>query len=154
MIRFAAVYFIVGIALGIYMASTGNHTLMPVHAHVNPLGWLSLAVAAILYRLWPEAAATRLAKAHFVLYNAGFPIMTIALVLFLQGVSKAEPFVALGAVLLGAGVLSFTLNVLINFRSQPIRWPRRRQFPLFLQSAGESASGRALWRNAAPSHAE
>jgi hypothetical protein len=120
MIRFAAVYFIVGIALGIYMASTGNYTLMPVHAHVNLLGWLSLAVAAVLYRLWPEAAATRLAKAHFALYNAGFPIMTIALVLFLRGVSKAEPFVALGAVLLGAGVLSFTLNVLINFRSQPI----------------------------------
>lgn len=103
------------------MAGTSNYTQMPVHAHINLLGWLSLAVAGILYRLWPEAAATRLAKAHFALYNAGFPIMTIALVLFLQGVAKAEPFVALGAVLLGAGVVAFTLNVLVNFRSQPIR---------------------------------
>jgi hypothetical protein len=114
MIRFAAVYFVVGIALGIYMASTSNYTLVPVHAHVNLLGWLSLAVAGILYRLWPEAAATRLAKAHFVLYNAGIPIMSVALFLRLQGVAKTERFLALGAVLLCAGVLSFALNVLIN----------------------------------------
>ena len=117
MIRFAAVYFIAGIALGIYMASTSNYTQMPVHAHINLLGWVSLAVGGILYRLWPEAAATRLAKAHFALYNVGFPIMTVALVLLLRGVANAEPFVALGAALVSAGVLSFTLNVLINFRS-------------------------------------
>jgi hypothetical protein len=40
--------------------------------------------------------------------------MSVALFLFLQGVAKAKPFAALGAVLLGAGVLSFALNVLIN----------------------------------------
>jgi hypothetical protein len=121
MIRMSAVYFLAGVALGIYMAATHDHSQMPAHAHILLLGWLSLAVGGILYKLWPEAAVTRLAKAHFALYAAGVPIMMGALIALMSGVPKAEPFTAFGAALVGLGVLSFALNVLINFRASPAR---------------------------------
>ncbi|MEQ6378101.1 hypothetical protein RZN25_14880 [Bacillaceae bacterium S4-13-56] len=39
-IRIAAVYFMVGVgvSMGIFMESAGDHTLVGVHAHINLVG--------------------------------------------------------------------------------------------------------------------
>ena len=53
-IRIAGVYLLVGMVMGIVMGATENFALRPVHAHVNLLGWVGLALAACVFRLWPE----------------------------------------------------------------------------------------------------
>ena len=39
--------------------------LVAVHTHVNLVGWASLALFGVIYRLYPELAASRLARAQF-----------------------------------------------------------------------------------------
>ena len=42
-IKAAVVYLVLGVGLGIYMGASGDHVMVPVHAHFNLLGWASLA---------------------------------------------------------------------------------------------------------------
>ncbi len=39
--------------------------LVAVHTHINLVGWASLALFGVIYRLYPELAASRLALVHF-----------------------------------------------------------------------------------------
>ena len=58
---------VVGVSLGMYMGIIHDFQLAPVHAHVNLLGWASLSLFGIVYRLFPELQAGRLARVHFLL---------------------------------------------------------------------------------------
>jgi len=42
-IKAAVVYLVMGVGLGIYMGASGDHVMVPVHAHLNLLVWASLA---------------------------------------------------------------------------------------------------------------
>jgi hypothetical protein len=51
----AAVLFVVaGMIWGIVMAVTDDHSAFPAHAHLNLLGWVSLFLIGIYYRLKPS----------------------------------------------------------------------------------------------------
>ncbi|MFO1351500.1 MAG: cytochrome-c oxidase [Gammaproteobacteria bacterium] len=100
----AVVYFVTGVAMGVAMAATQDFTAMPVHAHVNLLGWVSLALAGMVYRLYPAAAATRLASFHFWVYNFGLPLTLVALFFLLRGHEALRPLVGVGAVATASGV--------------------------------------------------
>lgn len=108
--RIATLYLLAGVALGMFMAATHNHAEVPVHAHMNLLGFATLALAGLWYRLQPDAADTLLAKAHFILHNVGLPVMSAGLYFLLQGNAAAEPAVAAGSTAVVAGILCFVLN--------------------------------------------
>ncbi|MEC5388271.1 hypothetical protein VVD49_21240 [Uliginosibacterium sp. H3] len=110
-LRLAGLYFLVGVGMGYAMSITEKFAQMPVHAHVNLLGWVSMAIFSLVYFARPAAAETRLAKAHFALYNLGLPIMMVALSLFLSGAKEAGPVIGLGATLLIIGVICFVINL-------------------------------------------
>lgn len=112
LIRLAAIYFMTGVTMGVYMAATHHFEQMPVHAHLNLLGWVSLGLIGAIYQLKPKAAQTVLAKAHFVLHNLGLPVMTGALFMLLGGDRGAEPLVGIGATLVAAGVLCVGINLI------------------------------------------
>jgi hypothetical protein len=61
----SATCLVFGVCLGIYMGIRHDFQLAPVHAHVNLVGWASLALFCTIYRAYPELAASRLAKVHF-----------------------------------------------------------------------------------------
>jgi hypothetical protein len=44
-LKLSVVYLIIGISMGIAMGASQNFTLRPVHAHVNLLGWTTMALA-------------------------------------------------------------------------------------------------------------
>lgn len=111
-IQIAVVYLVVGASLGMVMGISGNFTLAPVHAHLALAGWVSLAMAGVIYHLYPAAGLTRLAKAHFWLHNIGLPIFMAGLALALTGSQGLIPVVATGASLLLAGLIAFAVNVL------------------------------------------
>jgi cbb3-type cytochrome oxidase subunit 1 len=73
--KISVVYFIIAIILGIYMGIIDNFDLASVHAHLNLLGWVSMALFGAIYHFYPQAGETKLAKTHFWLHNLGVPIM-------------------------------------------------------------------------------
>ena len=62
-----AAMLVLGVSMGVYMGMAHDFQLSPVHAHVNLLGWTSLSLFGIVYRLYPELQAGRLARVHFLL---------------------------------------------------------------------------------------
>jgi len=118
-IKIAAVYFVIGVSMGLYMSMVHAYTLTSAHAHVNLLGWVSLAIFGCIYSLFPQAANSKLAKVHFWIYNIFLPIMMIGLVLVLSGMEAMVPFVAAGGVLLVISVILFAINIFANVKSVP-----------------------------------
>ena len=69
-----AAMLVVGVGMGMYMGTIHDFQLAPVHAHVNLLGWVSLSLFGIVYRLFPELQAGRLARLHFLLAAPAAPM--------------------------------------------------------------------------------
>jgi hypothetical protein len=61
----ASACLIIGVCLGIYMGVNEDLQLVALHTHINLVGWASLALFGVTYRLYPELAASRLALVHF-----------------------------------------------------------------------------------------
>ncbi|HUH93093.1 MAG TPA: cytochrome-c oxidase [Casimicrobiaceae bacterium] len=114
-LKIAVVYLFVGVALGMGIAQ--NFALVPVHAHLLLLGWASLALAGLVYHLYPAAATTRLARAHFWLHNLGLPAFMLTLGLYLLGREPLVPVVAGSAIVVLVGLGVFAVNVLVNARA-------------------------------------
>jgi cbb3-type cytochrome oxidase subunit 1 len=107
----AAAFLVVGVALGIWMGVTEQFGQAHVHAHINLVGWASLALFGLVYRSYPQLAAKRLAKAHFVLSIAGAAIFLPGLPLAVSGTTPVPAIIGSNLWLLGA--LSF-LSVLVT----------------------------------------
>ena len=116
-IRIAVVYLVIGALLGYYMGITQQFALTPVHVHVTLAGWLTLAVAGLVYHLYPDAALTRLARAHFWLHNIGLPVFMVGLALMLTGSQGVMAVIAAGASTLLIGLVLFAANVLLNVKA-------------------------------------
>src|SRR5262245_43689495 len=94
----AVTYFVIGIALGVYMGASGDHSLFVVHAHINLVGWASMALTGLLYKSFPAAAQSRLATWHFWLYQVGAPLMLAAITAIYSGNKALEPLAGIASV--------------------------------------------------------
>lgn len=110
-ILIALVYFVLAVGLGVGMAAGHDFRLKGLHVHLNLLGWVSAAIMGLIYRLYPQAAATRLARWHFGLYNAALPVMMVSLGALLLGESWVDPIVGASSVALTAAIVLFALAV-------------------------------------------
>ena len=115
-LKLAVVYLMVGVGLGIVMGSTEDFTLRPVHAHLNLLGWATLALAGLMYSVYPEAGRSRLARVHFWLHNLSLPVMMGSLAWFLKGHPEIVPVLAAAEIVAAGGVLAFAANVFLNVK--------------------------------------
>lgn len=115
-IKAAVIYFIMGVGLGIYMGASGDHLLVPVHAHFNLLGWASLALIGLVYLQFPLAGAHRLARVQFWLHNAGLLAAMVLLIAFLRGNTGLDPLLGLASMVVGASVVLFAINVFQRIR--------------------------------------
>ncbi|HZX28630.1 MAG TPA: hypothetical protein VFF16_16275 [Telluria sp.] len=117
-LKLAVVYLILGIGLGIAMGASENFTLRPVHAHLNLLGWTTMALAGLIYTVFPRAGASRLAKIHFWLMNAALPVMMGALaVLLATGNKSVVPVLASSEIVAAVAVLAFAANLFLNLKN-------------------------------------
>ena len=101
------VYLLVGILLGGYMGASGDHSLTPVHAHINLLGFTLMTIFGLAYRLVPGLGDGALPKAHFWLHLLGSLGLLIALTLLMTGKAPEAtvgPMMPVfeGAIILGA----------------------------------------------------
>jgi hypothetical protein len=110
-LKIAVVYFVVGVGLGLAMGISGDHDQFPTHAHINLLGWVSLALIGLIYRQFPDIANNKLARVQFWLHNLALPITMLALVGVLRGNTALDPVVGVGSLVIGVSVLLFAVNV-------------------------------------------
>jgi hypothetical protein len=100
----------VGMAWGIHMATSQDHLMAGAHAHLNLVGWTTMALFGLYYRLTPQAAGTWLARLHAVTAILGVLVMIPGIVL---AISSGEPAVAaVGAVLTAISMAIFLFTVL------------------------------------------
>jgi hypothetical protein len=112
----AVLYALLGIAIGLSMATREDFTNSPVHAHANLVGWVSLAVMGLAYRACPELANNRWAKAQFVLHNVGLPLQLAGLYGLLHAMALGKPMTAIGSMAVACAFAAFAINVWINQR--------------------------------------
>jgi hypothetical protein len=105
--RLAAVYFAVGVMLGVAMGASGDHSLFPVHAHINLLGWVSMALFGLIGTVYPSITMGRIATVQFWMHNIGVPVMLGALALRIKGFPSAEAVIAVASIVVGCSVLLF-----------------------------------------------
>jgi hypothetical protein len=106
----ATILLICGAALGIFMGIREDFQLAPVHAHLNLAGWASLALFGLTYRAWPELAATKLARYHFIVSGTASVLLPAGIGM---AVLRAQPGLAIFASLLWLlGVLMFLTQLL------------------------------------------
>lgn len=106
----AAISLVIGVSMGVYMAASHDFQLMPVHAHVNLVGWASLALFGLVYRTFPELGRSRLARLHLLFAGPAAVLLPagIALVLF-----TGFPWLAMISALLWlAGCVVFLIQVI------------------------------------------
>lgn len=103
---YAALSAVIGIGMGVAMVIAENFTLMPVHAHLNLLGWVTMAVYGLYHR--GSADGGWLAIWQVGIFAAGVPMMTGGLAgLLLTGAPAFLPVTIAGAFLVLAGAALF-----------------------------------------------
>lgn len=89
---------IIGMALGLDMAISENHGQMVTHAHIMLAGWVSPAIFAFFYHLFPDLNDITIAKVHFWLQTVSSIVMFGSLFLLYGGNESAEPGAAIGSI--------------------------------------------------------
>lgn len=105
--KMATLFLIAGIAMGLHMGLSEDHSAMPAHAHVLLLGWVTSALFGFYYALQPAKAERRLAFVHFGCYVLGLIVMLPALYLKYTGYQNMEPLLGGGSMIVFLGVLIF-----------------------------------------------
>jgi hypothetical protein len=111
----AALSAIGGMIWGIMMAASNDHGMMPAHAHLNLMGWATLALMGTFYALTRQAG--RLGWLNFALSAASIVVTIPSLALVLSGNKAAEAGATIGAILALLGMLTFAFVVVSHWRS-------------------------------------
>jgi hypothetical protein len=110
-LRIAVIYALVAMALGIMMGISQDHSQAPTHAHLNLVGWVSMALYALIYRQYPAAGQTKLALVHFWVANAGAILLNLGVYGLMAGTAALEPVAIVGSLVTILGMLIFAVIV-------------------------------------------
>ena len=114
----AVVYFSIGVALGVAMGASGDHSLAPLHAHINLLGWVSMTLFGLIGAVYPATTQGRVATVQFWVHNLGLPVLLVSLAARLKGHDAVDPLLGLASIVVGSGVFLFAYQVLVTLRAQ------------------------------------
>lgn len=118
----AAACLVLGTGMGIAMGMAHDFQLAPVHAHLNLLGWTSLALMGLTYRAWPALAAPRgMAVAQYLL-SAG-AALAFPCGIYLS-IAQGQPGLATAAALVWmGGALLFLARLMLLLLRHPAAAP-------------------------------
>lgn len=103
-----------GMVWGIIMAASGDHGMMPAHAHLNLMGWATLALMGTYYAL--SGRGGRLGWVNYALSTLGVVVAIPSLGLVLAGNQAAEKGATVGAILALLGMAVFAFEVVNDWR--------------------------------------
>jgi hypothetical protein len=116
----------VGMIWGIAMGISQDHSTMPAHAHLNLLGWVSLFLFGIYYRLHPWLDVDRLALAQIWVWIVTTIVLTVGVALVHSGRTAGEPIAAVSSLAIVGDMLLFGWLVV---RGEPANLARRSTEP-------------------------
>jgi len=102
----AIVYALCGMALGLHMGMSGDHSQAPTHAHVMLAGWVTSALFSYFYYLFPAAGARTAAAIHFWLTAISGIGLVGSLYFVTAGNEAMEP-------VLGVASIGFLLGMIL-----------------------------------------
>ncbi len=120
--KFAVVFLLIGILMGLQMSISGNHNVIGAHAHTNLLGWVTSAIFGGYYALNPGKAESRFARIHFWIYAPSVAVMVPSLYFFYLGYRALEPLLAVSSLTALGSVLVFAYVVFtrtMNLEERP-----------------------------------
>lgn len=116
LIRFAAIFGIIGVFIGSQMSGNKDYAMTPVHAHALLVGWLSVFAWGIFYKCY-TIKVKKLVAVHSLLGMIGAAGLTLGMWMYninpfnLNDTLVMIMFIVGGSLLL----LAFLLFVLITF---------------------------------------
>jgi hypothetical protein len=102
---------VIGVSFGVYMGVGGDHTLGPVHVHLNLVGWVSLFLFGLFYKFYPDAIGGA-AVVQVAMVAIGYVVMLSGLAGLLLTASAAfMPLAVVGSLLVWLGFVLFFVIV-------------------------------------------
>ena len=108
------IYVTAGMIFGIWMSASGDHSLGGAHAHLNLVGWVTMALFGVFYHFVPSAAETRLATLHFIIATLGVWLLVPGIGMAIKGMSVLPA--TIGSFLTLASMLIFLWTVMFSGR--------------------------------------
>ncbi|MRX28396.1 TonB-dependent receptor [Kangiella sp. HZ709] len=110
-------YAILGISLGIYMASTKNHIQNVTHAHMLLIGFVISFVYAVCYKLWVANDNSKLVNLQYWLHQVGTIIIIVGLYLMYGNHIASNiigPVLGVGSILILIAIILMKILVIKN----------------------------------------
>lgn len=119
LLRFSALFAVIGAFLGAHMAGAGSLVFRPIHAHILVVGWLTLFAWAVYYKVFYKKAST-LARLHVWSAIIGSIGLTVGMWFqYLKPFNLPEIFTLIfyivgGSILLISFIFFFVLTITYN----------------------------------------
>lgn len=114
LIRVSAVYALIGALIGSDMAGRKDYELVPGHAHILVVGWLTLFAYGIFYHVFKEISMKKIAKSHAWSSLIGGGLMPLSMLLYykVENTFTLITFISTASILLLA---MFLFAILVFF---------------------------------------
>ena len=122
-IRCAIIYFLLAILLGIHMSMNSViYPWMPIHAHFNLLGWMSMMIYGVGYHILPRFSgkplfSDALANAQLWLSNIG--LIGMAAGWFVKSHGGTNTVLLVFSLLEALSVVFFAVNMFKTIKAAP-----------------------------------
>jgi hypothetical protein len=122
LIRLAAIFGLLGAIIGSDMAGSGNYQIRPVHAHILVVGWLSIFVWGLFYRMF-KIKSSKLVAAQGWTAGIGSVGLTAGMWLHLVKPFEINETLALIFYIVGGTILliSFVIFIIVTFMIEPVK---------------------------------
>ena len=118
-----AFFAVAGMCTGLWMVAVNSFVYSKIHAHINLLGWVSLAIYGVVYRIYPAMKDCSLALTHLICSVAGVIFMNLGWWMFLQNIlvgTKILVVIFRGGSALGIlGVVLFLVIFWLHGKDRP-----------------------------------
>lgn len=107
LIRISAVYSLIGAMIGSDLAGRKDYTMVPGHAHILVVGWLTLFAYGIFYYVFKEISMKKTAKLHAWTSLIGGGLMPISMLVYYKNENTLTTitFISSASILLLAIIL-------------------------------------------------
>lgn len=105
----ASIFALAGMVWGIQMSISQDHTLASAHAHNNLVGFVTMMIYGVYYRLVPSAAHTRLALIHFWIALLGAAAIGVGIAFAILGTTTIVATISSLLVLAAMAIFAWTV---------------------------------------------
>jgi hypothetical protein len=120
LIRIASVYSLIGAMIGSDLAGRKDYSMVPGHAHILVVGWLTLFAYGIFYYVFKEISMKKTAKLHAWTSLLGGGLMPLSMLIYYKNETTLTTimFISTASILLLAIIL-FTVLVFFDKKIFP-----------------------------------